>query len=152
MVQQEVELIPLDLNSPEHIGCLYHVRTHPSVSQYLLGAIPQNFLAHTEYLYKVKNKDFFLLKLNDQLCGYCHRTHLEKEIELGWAIHPDHWGKGLGNASVADLVSRTLSLSKPIVLCVQKNNPRALKLYQKHHFVIVEESENTYKMIYDSKA
>lgn len=152
VVQQKVELVPLDLNNPEHIGCLYKVRTNSEVSKYLTGAIPQNFLKHTEYLYNVKNKDFFVLKIDQQLCGYCQRTHTEHEIELGWAIHPDYWGKGIGKASISDLVKRSISFKKPLILFVQKNNPRALNLYQKNSFTVVEETEILYKMIYDLKS
>jgi len=151
VVQHAVELISLNLNDPDHIGCLYKVRTNPEVSQYLPGSIPQNFLKHTEYLYNIKNKDFFVLSVNNQLCGYCQRTHFEYEIELGWAIHPEHWGKGIGNASVTDLINRSFSFNKPLVLFVQKNNPRAINLYKKNYFVIIEETEKSYKMIYDFK-
>lgn len=147
----KVELIPLDLNNPDHVGCLYKVRTHPQVAQYLYGPLPKTFLEHTQYLYTVKNKDFFILQAHDQLCGYCHRTHSEESIELGWALHPDQWGKGIGSVSVKGLIELSLSYKKPLMLSIQKNNLRAYKLYQKQHFSVIHEEKDRYTMRYDPK-
>jgi RimJ/RimL family protein N-acetyltransferase len=91
---------------------MFTIRTHPQVISCLHGPAPQSFQGHVDYLSRVKDKDFFLLKVDGKLCGYCQRTHLDKEIELGWAIHPDYWGQGIGNDSVQELVDQSLHFAK----------------------------------------
>ena len=148
VLQLKVELIPLDLNNPDHVGCLFKVRTHPRVAEMMPGAPPCSFLDHVRYLYGVKDKVFALIQVERQLCGYCQRTERKEERELGWALHPDYWGRGIGKAAVAQWVEE--SRGKPLMLTVQKNNPVALGLYQSRGFCITEERENSYVMYYQS--
>lgn len=148
MPQQKVSLVPLDLNEASHLGCMFTVRSHPEVAQFMPGNPPANFLQHVNYLYHVKNKEFFIIQIDNTPCGYCQGTLGEHEIELGWALHPNYWGKGIGSEAVKLLVDRFATQDKKIVLFVQKNNQRALTLYKKHSFNLLDESEddNQYKM------
>ncbi len=148
MRTQNIELTPLDLNNAKHMGCMFNVRTHPSVCTFMPGSPPKNFLEHVQYLYNVKNKVFFLIGNEEELFGYCQATFGLEEIELGWAIAPQYWGKGIGTEAVRQLIETVLPHGKRIVLYVRKNNPRAIALYKKYNFKITEERESTedYKM------
>lgn len=150
MHQQKVELIELDLNNPDQIGCMYKVRTHPLVAPHFLGPAPKKFLDHVQYLCSVKNKTFFVVSVDQTLCGYCQSTDLPDEIELGWALHPDFWGKGIGSIAVQKLIETMVPRKKKLVLFVKKNNIRALSIYQKQHFRISHEHQEDilYKMTY----
>jgi len=127
---------------------MFLVRSHPAVSQFMPGSPPANFLQHTQYLYNVKNKLFFIVYEEETPCGYAQCTFSGEEIELGWALHPDYWGKGIGTTAVQQLVDVIAAHNKRIVLYVQKNNPRALAIYQKQGFSLLEKGtdEKQYKM------
>lgn len=148
---QKVELVGLDLNNPDHVGCMYKVRTHPDVDRNLNAAPPKNLLEHTQYLYRVKNKQFFIILADHVCCGYCQCSFSDEEIELGWAIHPDYWGRGVGSYAVQRLIDLMLPYHKDLVLVVKKNNQRAIALYRKHHFSMVGSYQDDiqYKMKYD---
>jgi len=148
MITQKVELTPLDLNNSDHLGVMFRVRTHPAVCACMPGNPPKNFLEHTQYLYNVKNKVFFIIHDSDHLYGYCQATFHPDEIELGWAIEPSCWGQGIGKQSVEQLLDVVRPHNKKIILYVQTNNERALGLYQKYGFEMTQTMEDgiRYKM------
>ena len=134
MQQPNLEFLPLDLLKKEHVECMYRVRTDPEVVNSLTGVPPCDFNHHLHYLQNVKNKKFFILKRDHICCGYAQATFLTHAIELGWAIHPDFWGKGLGTFGVVSLVKEMLPNSLPLILFVKKTNDRAVRLYLKNGF------------------
>lgn len=145
----KVKLIDLDIDNPKHVDLMFRVRTHALVTSCLQGTPPSSFVQHVSYLQNVRNKKFFLISVEDHLAGYCQSTYLEDEIELGWALHPEYWGKGIGSSSVELLVDLMLVHKKTITLYVKKENVRALALYKKHRFQVVELLENDlYKMVH----
>lgn len=147
----KVELIPLDINNPDHVGSMFKVRTNPEVAQYMIGTPPASFLQHIQYLYDVKHKQFQIIQFMDAPVGYCQSTMKEDEIELGWAVHPHFWGQGIGSIVVGLLVKKMMPLKKNLILYVKKSNARALHLYKKHHFIIETNFEHheQFKMKYD---
>lgn len=57
---------------------------------------------------------------------------------LGMTVHPDHWGRGVGNAlleAILDLADNWLNL-KRVELDVHVDNPAAIHLYKKFGFEI----------------
>lgn len=149
MMDDKIKLVPLEQNNPDHLTLMYTVRTHPDVDKHLCGPPPANFSAHVRYLAEaVKNgkKLFFLICYEEHLCGYCHVTFQDEILELGWALHPDWWRKGIGKRSIALLIGHLqesgLSEGKVLRLIVKKDNIHASSLYKKSGFVILRETEN----------
>ena len=106
---------------------------------------------HVTYLHNAlkKNKSFYIVYNEFAACGYCQCTHSEDSIEFGWALHPDWWNKGIGNKAVDLLIQETQknnSSNKKIFLIVKKNNPAAVKIYQKNGFEITGEENDEFTM------
>jgi RimJ/RimL family protein N-acetyltransferase len=148
-MEKEIKLVPLELHNQEHLNLMFVVRTHPEVAKHLIQCPPDNFDTHIQYLHRVLNssaKNFYIICSQKNLCGYCHVNFLGKTLELGWALHPDWWGKGIGKSSVLLLVqllqNSGLADRRSLILSVKKDNTRALSLYKKCGFVILSESEN----------
>lgn len=145
MPQNNVQLIPLDRTNSAHLDLMYAVRTHPEVDKHLCNSPPDSFETHVQYLERAQKsgcKEFFLISFNGTLCGYCHTTSQKDAIELGWALHPDWWGKGIGRSCVKLLVETVQHSVKELTLIVKKDNVRAFSLYQKCGFAFVRETEN----------
>jgi len=142
-----VKLIPLDINDPDQVEWIYKVRTHPDVASHFFAPPPENFKAHMQFLFnatKNKERDFFIVYSNDEPCGYCQVIHRYDSYDVGFAFHPNYWGKGLGSASCEQLIAcvKNYPEKKKITLVVKKNNKRALNLYKKLGFVIINEDPN----------
>lgn len=156
-MQLETKLKKLDLNDPDQISFMYKVRTHPKVNFFLSGSPPKNYLSHVNYLFNAihKNKNFFIIFKGNSTCGYCQTTVLEDYIEIGCAIHPDWWSKGIGTDAVGLLINETRNYAsgKKLMLIVKSNNIAAIKIYKKYEFKIVSEnkSKNEYLMELNGK-
>lgn len=154
MSEEQVKLIPLDLNNSEHLHLMYVVRTHPDVDRYLCNPPPDHFSTHIRYLNTAvqEGKKFFIIQNEESLCGYCHVTFHEENLELGWALHPNWWRKGIGKRSVSALIrllqESGFSEEKPLILIVKKENIVALSLYKKMGFFILKETNDQYSMQY----
>jgi len=145
------KLVPLDQNNPDHVGWLYKVRTHPEVASHFFAPPPAKFIDHVQFLAKcmtTQERDFFIVYANDQMAGYCQIINHPDHLEVGFALHPDWQGKGIGSASVQLLLAhiKPSSSGKSITLIVKKDNARAIKLYEKYGFVITNEKENELSM------
>lgn len=158
MQLDNIQLLPLDRNDLKHLNLMFSVRTHPEVDKHLCNSPPESFSKHVQYLdlaEKSGSKAFFIISYNDGLCGYCHVTSQSDCLELGWALHPDVWGKGIGKSSVKLLIQFLQTSSradgKHLTLVVKKDNLRALSLYKKCGFIIINENENQeYTMHYQA--
>ena len=141
-MQQNIELVELDQNSPDHLQTMYVIRTHPEVDHYLRGSPPANYADHVNYLRKVgPHKEFYLIRSDAELCGYCQLTHSEGPTEIGIALHPSYWNKKIGYWAMSLLLEKLKETA--LILFVKKDNVRALALYTKLGFKVVG-SENAY--------
>lgn len=145
-MQPVTKLKKLDLNDPDQIGLMYKVRTHPQVDFFLSGSPPNNYLSHVNYLFNStnKNKNFYIIYHGISPCGYCQTTVLEDSIEVGWAIHPEWWGKGIGTEAARLLINeaKNHASGKKLILIVKSNNIAAIKIYKKYGFKIVSVDKN----------
>ncbi len=146
-------LKPLDIQNELHLKMMYEVRAHPDVASMLSSSPPKDYEQHVHYLTKIASgKVFFIIMANQVACGYCQMTIKENEVELGWAIHPEWWGKKIGSASVALLVEHVKKKYSPriyqICLLVKKNNLAAIHIYKKNGFFIhsSDDLKNEYLM------
>lgn len=143
---QNISLIELDKNNPDHVGLMYIVRSHPEVDKYLRGTAPENFFEHVKYLFHLKpGKKFFLIQSNLSLCGYCQYTISDSQVEIGMALHPHFSNKGIGSQTMALLLSKLqndeMTKGKTVILFVKKDNLRAIALYEKYDFKREKENE-----------
>ena len=134
---KNIELVSVDQNNPDHVGWLYKVRTHPEVAAHFFAPPPSKFIDHVQFLKKVleaKERDFFIVYADGQMCGYCQIINHSDSYEVGFALHPDWQGKGIGSVSVELLLAHIQRLdtdkSKNITLVVKKDNLRAIALYK----------------------
>jgi RimJ/RimL family protein N-acetyltransferase len=149
--KEEVHLVPLNPNHPDHISWIYKVRTHEQVAAHFFAPPPRNFLDHIQFLSKcitTRERDFFIIYAGEQMAGYCQIINHTNASEIGLALHPVWQGKGIGSKSITLLLDYVKSIKpeKPITLIAKKDNIRALKLYKKHQFIITTETENELKM------
>jgi RimJ/RimL family protein N-acetyltransferase len=145
-----IEIIPLDRQNDLHLQTMYTVRTHPKVAACLTTSPPTNYSQHLHYLRNIApNKPFFIITADQIPCGYCQITDKDP-IELGWALHPDWWGKSIGSAAVQLLLAYVQQTypHKSLCLFVKRDNLAALHIYKKYGFSIqsFDSEKNEYFM------
>lgn len=125
--------------SDEELQFLYNTRKHPDVDVMLSGLPPKDYIQHLNYIKKVQEKTrwIYVAYERSDLVGYSQIYDVrDNQLEVGFAIHPSHQGKGLGKT----LVNETISLAKKefpnkkIILYVLANNPKAIHVYEKMGF------------------
>lgn len=81
-----------------------------------------------------------ILKVNNQSIGYGHLDKEDNKVWLGIAIASTYKGKGLGKIMMMNLIAsaKLLGLNE-IFLSVDKDNKRAIKLYEKNNFKNIKE-------------
>lgn len=93
----------------------------------------------------LKNHLCTFLFFNDENCiGYGHLDRENDEIWLGVIVFDGFNGKGYGNFILENLIKE---YNGTIFLTVDKSNYKAINLYKKNGFSILEEDINIYKMI-----
>ncbi len=144
MKKPSAELIPFDLDDKDHIAWMFEVRSHPKVTPYFFAPPLENFDRHVRFLtevVKTKKRTFFIVLSEGQKCGYCQIIHHQDSYEVGFALHPNWWGYGIGEVSANLLLDHILENLEPkkITLIVRLSNLRAMHLYQKLGFSIVSQ-------------
>lgn len=156
-MQNKTEIVPLSLNSSDHIVWMFEVRSHPDVTPFFFAPPPITFSEHVNFLSKSienKEREYFVVYYEGKKCGYCQVILQSEHYEIGFALHPDWWGKGIGEASgklLLDLIEKNYE-KKKISLVVKKTNFRALRLYEKLGFYITNQEEDRFTMILRSCA
>lgn len=143
---------PLPTNTPvtirpyqtEDAAALHTFFTRPDVTRTLNRMLYQEFIPFKERLDKPPESSHHLVAVvNGQAVGdiFLHippNPRLKHSAVLGMALHPDYWGLGLGSrlmAAMLDLADNWLNLQR-VELTVNSHNAAAIRLYQKHGFII----------------
>jgi ribosomal protein S18 acetylase RimI-like enzyme len=76
---------------------------------------------------------------------YCKETNI---YWLGICILDEYQGKGFGNQMMIKLIEifKEKQLSKELYLTVDKDNQKAINLYKKFNFDLIEDNNTYYKM------
>lgn len=133
------------------IQFLYETRRNLEIDSMLSGDPPKNMAQHIDYLDAVQNKTrwIYVAKARDiikgnrvePMVGYSQVYAVtDSTVEVGFAIHPNHQGKGYGK----DLVLKTIAKAeemfpdKTVILYVLRNNKKAIHIYEKLGFYVVD--------------
>lgn len=158
----EANLVNFDRDNPDHYAIMYKTRMHPEVNKFLNGPRPSNFLEHVQYLYKKSfTKNFLIIEMlkrghlnqieNPTLCGYVQIDVFSKEV--GWAIHPDFQGLGLGKQAVRKTVEWADEVNKEfknlstdahfdkLILEVKRDNTKAIRIYEQCGFEVYNDCD-----------
>jgi RimJ/RimL family protein N-acetyltransferase len=145
--RSKVHLKPLDINNADEVTFMFQVRSHPDIDKYLNGDPPSSYFEHVHYLAKaIENKYFYIIYYHEDFVGYCQITPREDALELGWALHPNSIGIGIGTIAIPLLIDICKGIlckelkKQKIILYVKEDNIRAVSLYKKFNFI---EKENT---------
>ncbi|MBX7066624.1 MAG: GNAT family N-acetyltransferase [Parachlamydiales bacterium] len=141
-----MQLIPLDPNKEDQVAWMYEVRSHSQVVPFFFAPPPSSFQQHVQFLKKFidsAEREFFIILMGGIKCGYCQIIHRGEEYEVGFALHPDWWGMGIGEMSAKWLINHIKDNCgrKDIVLYVKAGNNRALSLYTKLGFSLEKQEE-----------
>jgi len=109
------------------------------------SSITNLFRYYTKRPYNViKDHLYTALYFFDQTCvGYGHLDKDKDTIWLGLAVTPYEQSKGIGTKIMEDLLAKR---SYQITLSVDRSNTKAIKLYKKFKFDIVDQHENYFIM------
>ena len=135
-----VQLVSLDLNDKTQVEWMYAVRAHPEVVPHFFAPPPSSYVHHIEFLRKAQEsqeRQFWIILFDNQMTGYCQLIHRLDSLEVGLALHPAWWGRGIGQAAMQALLdyAQSLNTAKEIALVVKKDNARAMHIYEKLGFV-----------------
>jgi RimJ/RimL family protein N-acetyltransferase len=122
---------------------LYNTRIHPEVSKMLSGEAPKSYEDHLNYLDRVQEKSrwifiayFDFSTLNR--VGYSQIYNVtEEKLEVGFVIHPDYQGWGLGKKIVIFTLEKVKELfpNRVVYLYVKSDNFKAIHIYKSLGFV-----------------
>jgi L-phenylalanine/L-methionine N-acetyltransferase len=134
---------------PVDLEGLYAIFRHPDVARTTLQLPSQAlWLTRKRLLDPPEGIYRFVAATGTQVIGIATLMRLRRPREahsagLGMSVHPDYWGRGVGNALMAalvDLADNWLNLRR-IELEVNVDNPAGVRLYEKFGFEI----EGTYR-------
>ena len=96
-----------------------------------------------------KNYKIFGIEFDGIMIGACGLKNIENEKAEYWGYigEKGYWGKGLGKEILANMIDlATKEKISSLYLKVEKNNYRAIKLYEKFGFVNKLEEDNYFIM------
>lgn len=144
--------LPLHPNTPvtvrayqnEDAAALHEFFIRPDVTRTLNRLPYQEFAAFKERMDTPPESSVHLVSVvegkavGDIFLHTPTNPRLKHSAILGMALHPDYWGLGIGSrlmAAVLELADNWLNLQR-VELTVSTHNAAAIRLYQKHGFVI----------------
>lgn len=140
-VHTEILIRPFQI---EDAAALYKFFVRPDVTRTLNRMPYQEWVPFKERLDKTPESVHHLVAVvngqavGDIILNGATNPRLKHSAMLGMALHPDYWSLGLGSrlmAAMLDLADNWLNLQR-VELTVNTHNAAAIRLYQKHGFVI----------------
>ena len=129
------------------LAAMHDVMRRPEAMRYW-STLPHADLAATEgwigcKLARPDTGSEFVMVLDGQVIGTVGGDQLP---EIGFILHPDHWGKGLVSEAMAVVVAHIFA-SQPIAALTADVDPRnvaSLRVLVRLGFVVVGSAENTF--------
>ena len=84
------------------------------------------------------------MEADGHLVGFLNDVEiLDGTIELGYVVHPDHWGKGYATAALRLAISELFSRGYQTVLCgAFEGNPASLRVMEKAGMHRIEKTDD----------
>lgn len=106
------------LMTKDDLDPLYHLLSDSRVMRFLEP--PYTKEKTEEFLMHAGLSDpplIYAVALDDQFIGYviCH-DYDEDSMEIGWVLHPDHWGKGYATQLTECMKEKAFSSGKQVVI------------------------------------
>lgn len=140
----EFNISPLDLSNEAEMEFLFETRRHPLVASFLLGTPPSDMQAHRSWVAGnvPAKRRMYVARMDGRMVGYCHAYGFDVErpyVEVGFAVHPDWQGMGVGGRMVEWIVGEVKRVfpGRTVMLMVKSDNERACRLYERKGFVCV---------------
>ena len=141
------QLIPFQKLSLDEKKMILQWRNTPSISKWMYNKNIISLQEHLQYIESLdtkKDRVYFLVKKDDMPIGVVDLTQIKPQIsaELGIYLNPNL--KGYGKLLMHKIISyafETLQL-KTIYANVYKSNQKAIKLYEKFHFITQKTDED----------
>lgn len=82
---------------------------------------------------------------NGTLVGFLNDVEIaDGIIELGYAVHPSHWGQGFATSALREAIAELFSLGYREVICgAFEENPASLRVMEKAGMQRLEKTEET---------
>lgn len=128
------------------------VRTNNNLLSFLLEASKEGVKKfryfNTRHLETAQNHLISLIILENNVpAAYCHLDEENDKIWLGVLVSDNFIGNKLGSYCVNLLINMSDILNiNDIYLSVDKDNYKAISLYKKYKFIIIEEKESSFIM------
>jgi ribosomal protein S18 acetylase RimI-like enzyme len=96
---------------------------------------------------KIENSTTYVIEFDGQSAGRLRVVRTAEQIEIaGIQILPDYQSSGVGTTVISELIGEGKHKTVPVVLEVDKDNPRAERLYLRLGFVRYGETNDTFRM------
>lgn len=127
---------------PEDIEAYHRIRSHPQVARELLEPPLLSLAERRNLVAPSPGERYLVAERNGEVVGagelrlYAgRRKHVG---HIGLAVHPDHWGQGVGSELMRALIELGEGWYglRRIELKVFADNRRAIALYEDHGFVV----------------
>ena len=123
----------------EHCPVMLEILTHPQVNKtYMLPDFPakEDAIPLFRRLYELsRNPDRFVRGIfaGETLVGFLNDVEIQNgAIELGYVIHPDHWGNGYATAALKLAMEELFRLGyREVVTGAFEENPASLRVMEK---------------------
>jgi len=148
----DLQTVRLDLKSisPEDASDIFDLRVNPDILQYIDRKQPADIDAAKSFI-KYVNNGFsnhelifwgIRLKSNNQLIGTSslwHFTDDKSEAEVGYELHPSHWGQGFANEALIEIINFSFEILKlkKLEAFTHRDNIASRQLLSKNKFVLI---------------
>jgi ribosomal protein S18 acetylase RimI-like enzyme len=93
-----------------------------------------------------------VVEVDNERVGRLRITRTRDCIELcGIQLLPRFQGQGIGTAIIEELKAQTVAAGLTLDLAVEKDNPRARRLYERQGFVRIDETDQEFKLRWDPR-
>lgn len=124
---EDVQPLSLILADPEVMRFSASGPKTPAQTQHLVDGCRKGYEENGFALYAVVHKE------DRRLIGYCglmfQEVNEEQEIEIGYRLHPEYWGRGLGTEAARAVVDHAARLElKRLVAVIEAANVGSVRV------------------------
>lgn len=154
-----LSLRPFQIQDSQASRFVFDVRSNPRVAASLYSSPPTSWIQHDAWVRKNVDHEartLFIVEKDGEDVGYCQAFSFgfpnSPSAELGWALHPDYWGKGIGSEAVWAWLAyaKRFQYVDELRLSVKPSNEAALKIYSKQGFGVLSAEGDETRLVRDN--